>query len=364
VTTTTHVTTASTPQTASTTTLAPEFPAQNEPIDLGPLQPRGGHSVIWTGTEMIVWGGAGGAEGSRPFADGAALDPTTNTWRVIASAPISARSYHVAAWTGEEMLIVGGAGAVGGAAYDPESDKWRRIADPPLLIGPDPGTPIEGVVGSIWAGNRLIVWQVQANGAAVYDPVNDEWQDLAPPFSTDRGVLRRDGGAVYAFAADIDDYPMYVPLRLARLDGGAWEELPEVGLWTDQLLVAARPELTGWTGESFLAWSDSGAEGRTVTFDTTAGNWHDAAPTVVPPCEWAMEPVELDARILVYGGCGGHAIYNAAANTWTTVPILGIGQGRYSVWTGSEVLNWGDTCCYGSPGVAPDGTTWRFVPPE
>lgn len=48
-----------------------------------PLSPRADHSVVWTGREMIVWGGdAGGSY----FADGAAYDPRRDTWRKIAPA--------------------------------------------------------------------------------------------------------------------------------------------------------------------------------------------------------------------------------------------------------------------------------------
>jgi hypothetical protein len=313
---------------------------------------------------MIVWGGAGGHEGSSPFADGAAFDPANTAWRVISPAPLAPRVYHLATWTGKEMLIVGGTGAVDGAAYDPEFDTWRLIASPPFPIGPEAGQPIEGVTGSVWVDGRLVIWQVPTEQAASYDPLADRWDLIPSPPETDVGVLRSDGTTTYAFGADLDDYPMYVPLRVAHLDDGAWEELPEVGLSTDQLLVAARPDLTAWTGDHFLVWSESGAEARTVALDPAAATWQEVAPTIIPPCEWAVEPVELDDRVLVYGGCGGHAIYSSATNAWTPVPILGIGQGRYSVWTGSEVLNWGDTCCYGSPGVALDGATWRYTPPE
>jgi hypothetical protein len=37
-----------------------------------PLLPRSGHVVVWTGREMIVWGGV---EKGGAFADGAAYDP-------------------------------------------------------------------------------------------------------------------------------------------------------------------------------------------------------------------------------------------------------------------------------------------------
>jgi hypothetical protein len=84
--------------------------------------PRVGASAVWTGHEMLVWGGTSptcGPSGSGgPCADGAAYDPATDTWRPIASDPAApARSGHVAAWSGTEMLIWGGTG--GGASEAP-----------------------------------------------------------------------------------------------------------------------------------------------------------------------------------------------------------------------------------------------------
>jgi hypothetical protein len=48
----------------------------------GAPSPRLGHTAVWTGTEMIVWGGFG-RDGE--LEDGAAFDPARGTWRSIAS---------------------------------------------------------------------------------------------------------------------------------------------------------------------------------------------------------------------------------------------------------------------------------------
>src|SRR5438046_218202 len=60
--------------------------------------PRSSHSAIWTGSEMIVWGG-GSASGGR-------YDPTTDTW-TSPSVP-GGRDGHSAVWTGSEMIVWGG----------------------------------------------------------------------------------------------------------------------------------------------------------------------------------------------------------------------------------------------------------------
>ena len=85
---------------------------------------RAFHTSVWTGTEMIVWGGAGP---SFNFADGARFNPTANgnagVWTPLPalSAP-AARSNQTAVWTGTEMIVWGGVDALqlgDGARYNP-----------------------------------------------------------------------------------------------------------------------------------------------------------------------------------------------------------------------------------------------------
>ena len=58
---------------------------------------RASHTAVWTGSEMIVWGG-----GTFPdFNTGGRYDPATDSWRPTSTlnAP-SARERHTAVWTG------------------------------------------------------------------------------------------------------------------------------------------------------------------------------------------------------------------------------------------------------------------------
>ena len=67
---------------------------------------RSGHQAVWTGDEMLVFGGrnAGG-----DLADGAAYRPATGTWRPlsVAGSPL-ARHDATEVWTGSELLVFGG----------------------------------------------------------------------------------------------------------------------------------------------------------------------------------------------------------------------------------------------------------------
>src|SRR5881398_1254150 len=68
---------------------------------------RSGHSLVWTGNEMIVWGGNADNTGGR-------YNPGTNIWTATSTtnAP-SGRGNHTAVWTGSEMIIWGGVDAFG-----------------------------------------------------------------------------------------------------------------------------------------------------------------------------------------------------------------------------------------------------------
>ena len=67
---------------------------------------RYGHTAVWTGTEMIVWGGYSPA---NYLNTGGRYNPTTDSWTATSttSAP-STRWGHTAVWTGSEMIVWGG----------------------------------------------------------------------------------------------------------------------------------------------------------------------------------------------------------------------------------------------------------------
>src|SRR5439155_7845142 len=69
---------------------------------------RTGHTAVWTGSEMIVWGGED--SGLNPLNTGGRYNPGTNTWIATSTtnAP-AARDYHTAVWTGSDMIALCGA---------------------------------------------------------------------------------------------------------------------------------------------------------------------------------------------------------------------------------------------------------------
>ena len=149
------------------------------------LAGRSGAASVWTGKEVLIWGGSSydRSSANRVLADGAALDPSSNRWRPIPPAPITGRAYAAVAWTGREMVIALGAGPTGeplsdGAAFDPQTNRWRTIAPHPA------GGPFRPA--TVWTGTELLV-VASTNGAPAtssYNPATDSWQvRTAPPGS-------------------------------------------------------------------------------------------------------------------------------------------------------------------------------------
>lgn len=146
-------------------------------LPAAPIAGRSGQAAVWTGQEMIVWGGQSEtSEEENDLFDGAALDLATESWRRIPQGPISRGASADAVWTGTEMLVWSGTEA---ASYDPTSNSWRRASRFPLA--PRANSAVA------WNGSELIVWGgigpcgtcFLADGAA-YDPESDTWQELPP----------------------------------------------------------------------------------------------------------------------------------------------------------------------------------------
>ena len=151
--------------------------------------PREWVNPVWAETEMIIWGGADTISNynSPPILNDAyAYNPLTDTWRTVPfeGAP-SPRINVISAWTGSELLIWGGTadsntiGTVNanraylksGAAYNPTSNTWRPMASV--------GAPSQDIpIASAWTGTELLVWNSSQGEGAAYNPKTDTWRPM------------------------------------------------------------------------------------------------------------------------------------------------------------------------------------------
>jgi N-acetylneuraminic acid mutarotase len=86
---------------------------------------RIGHTAVWTGSEMVVWGGGGDA---GMLNTGGKHNPTTNSWTAtsVTNAP-SGRLYHTTVWTGSEMVVWGGSNGAFGFSTPAEDTILSQI---------------------------------------------------------------------------------------------------------------------------------------------------------------------------------------------------------------------------------------------
>lgn len=346
-------------------------------LPAAPIGPRSGHTAVWTGREMVIWGGLKDYD-SDPFTDGAAYDPAARTWRKLPAAPLSPRFDPQAWWTGQEMLLFGGVSVdsdvlADGALWNPATNSWRAIPAAPM--GPRDGAVVA------WAGDRLVVWsgnnvpgsdadatdssgdtpeppgpvEVKNDGAA-YVPATGSWVPIGPaPIPPRSGAQSAwTGSRLVVTGGDGEDDE--------RTDGAAFD--PVSGAWAP---IAVRPEpgscggavaCTGvWTGTAVL-FPASG-----LAYDPAADRWSAMAPAPGTQAPAPGEPAAWTGRyLLTWGVAGGDdasgadtgdsgddsipaaaAMYDPAANRWQPLPT-GPLQGRTShtaVWAGEAMLVWG-----------------------
>ena len=329
---------------------------------------RRGHTAVWTGTEMIVWGGVSGV---TPRGDGARYDPATDTWAPMnALGAPSPRWAHTAVWTGSEMIVWGGfdgAAFVGdGARYDPATDTWTSMtasgapgarARHVAVFGASRMTVWSGATAggggdagdgrryvtdawsavaggpqdrrdarAVWTGSLMFVWGgetgagVALNSGGRYNPMTDAWLvgvPAAPPAARARHTLVWAPAVAPAVAIVWGgDGGAVTSFGTARADGGRYD--PAANTWS---AIAASPlgartlHTAVWTGSAMVVW---GGYGSGI----------------------AMTPIYANG-----------AAYRATLDTWSAISDMGAPSGRYdhtAVWTGTEMIVWGGETALGA----------------
>ena len=307
---------------------------------------RSGHTAIWTGSVMVVWGGW---NGSSSFDTGARYDPSADAWTPTStvSAPI-ARQSHSAVWTGSAMIVWGGMWGYTGGRYDPLADTWSAISNV--------GAP-SGHVGhiTVWSGNTMVVWGGQldnlemTNTGGRYDPVANHWTATAvfPPVSARYRHTAVWTGSVMVVWGGQDVYTTHLDT------GGRYD--PAIDAWTATGLVAApegRSSHTAvWTGTVMVVWGgydfyalDSG--GR---YDPIADIWTSTSTVGAPTARANHTAVWTGDTMVIWGGSTSTVVntgarYDPVGDSWTSMSTTNAPtarSGHKAVWTGHAMLVWG-----------------------
>jgi len=319
-----------------------------------PIAARSGAVGVWTGTEMLVWGGT---SNNRLSADGAAYDPAHRRWRRIPPAPAAARANWTGIWTGHS-LILWGVAKTGqdtpptGARYTPETDRWQMLPDPPIGVSATSTT--------VWTGSVMVALAVPTGdnpeliAAAMYDPVHNSWTALPPvPLPAGHPVQflqavaaegivylwsrwQRDNGDFSTAGTDgfLLDKATWRPVTFTGDDGvngsvpistGASLVQPAARVWQG---VNAGPDPANMTGRLLNPSS------KRVT-DIAQGPLDHQAPQSI----WTGNAlISLTFQ-------GAVAAWDIATDKWIHLPHApsAFDENPLTVWTGSSLLLWGRT---------------------
>jgi hypothetical protein len=290
-------------------------------------------SVVWTGREILIWGGTtkrvSGPVRREYLNTGLRYEPSTDTWRPMAEAPLTGRALHQAVWTGSEMLIWGGmGGAADGARYDPVLDRWAML--------PTEGAPPFCWGHAIWTGRDMLLWPGLGSKEDIcrFDPRADRWSTSSMP-----ELLRREkwqGTNQLAWTGNellvlrewtppmsSGDEREKTPMAGFRVDLDRGAAIP---MSTDGAPVNRSGPATVWTGSEWVVWGGTRGGAFGAWFITPDGGRYDPKRDV-----WTPIPEE----------------------SWLSpnAPLFG----HSAVWTGREVLLWGGKCCRGSPQIRGHG---------
>lgn len=331
-------------------------------------------SLVWTGTEVVAWGGCTGV----PFCDtfynsGGRYNPDTNSWTPTSdtSAP-AARSDHKAVWTGSEMLVWGG---YNGSSYPAAGGRYNPVTDTWSVITTTNGPAGRGEHQAFWTGSLLLVWggwgsNGSARDGARYNPATDSWTPISAndPFSfrehhtaiwTGTEMIVWGGYGDGTAATGLNTGRIYDPIT------NTWDETSVTNAPSPRAshsVIWTGTEMIIWGGNT-ESWSLPGDGGR---YNPMTDSWSNTNTTGAPEAPSDHSAVWTGAEMIVWGGSifdnpwgNGGGRYNPTTNSWTAVSTSGAPTGRYlhtAVWTGSEMLLWGGA---GSTGTLGNGARYN-----
>ena len=343
----------------------------------------GGVVSVWTGSQMIVWGGYAQSDG-HVLADGASYDPATRTWQTLPPSPLGPRASAAFAWTGQQLFIWGGSShatsterSTDGAMYDPATRTWHRL--PPVSVGG------HVLAAAVWTGARVVLFTAafdrDTNTADVhaYDPTTNSWSTLPSIHIAQTQILDIiplvAGNQLYAFM------PVQTLGNGLRTGNDSFVYRPTTNSWAQSPMLPTRSPYgignTEWTGDHVLfgpAGVDCNICGGFPGEST--GSWADPATgTVRSIPAWLPQPF-LGSRfswtgsaVLAIGADAHTGVWDPTTNTWTQLARPPYQGGAVQIWTGTELLIWGQLQARpsnnpnaGSPPLVNEPTGLEFRP--
>jgi N-acetylneuraminic acid mutarotase len=316
--------------------------------------PRSSHTAVWTGSEMIVWGGIDDSS-FNVFNTGGRYDPITDSWIATntTNAP-DARYIHAAVWSGSEMIVWGGTGANyfnTGGRYNPNTDSWTATNITNAPTGRYAPT-------AVWTGNEMIVWggtddSAVFNTGGRYNPATNSWTSTttnnAPTGRVFHTAVWTGTEMIVWGGTDIDNSNYFNT-------GGRYN--PATNSWAAATTNSAPSGRDGqtavWTGSQMIIWGGYDASSPFLdtggSYDPSTNTWTATSTSNAPSARDGHRAVWAGTEMIVWGGADDSGVvdtggrYNPTSNSWVNTTTYNVPTGRYlhaAVWTGSEMIVWG-----------------------
>jgi hypothetical protein len=339
---------------------------------------RSNHLAVWTGTQMIVWGGTNNNGGFE--VTGGMYDPAKYQWTptAVVGAP-SPRKRATAVWSGKYMIVWGGQDSSDaflndGAMFDPATNAWTPMS-PAAAPGPRAGHI------AVWSAtkNVMVIWggtdsagnppATYLSSGARFDPGTNSWSQIVNPptpnQSRERACATWDSGQdrVFIYGGRGDDISGAVKNKVfpdGNVPGGlvylvqsdsftnantSTQPSPRV----DCTVLTDNTKFFVFGGASAIS-GDSGFLNSGATFDGQS-TWTPFGGS--PPAgrhDHTAVLLKNNLRMIIFGGRTGQAldsgaIFDTAGNQWLQeVPrILSPRFSHTAVSTGEKMIVWGGT---------------------
>lgn len=156
------------------------LPATDAPAGMGEAL----HTAVWADDCMVVFGGQTARSGNLTNVTGV-FNPATNKWQTGSAVDVpAAREYHTAVWTGSKMVVFGGyesnsvAASIGsGGVFDPKTLKWTYEFRSEAVQGRYGHT-------AVWSGGEMLIFGGHLartalktlNAVAAFNPGSTSWR--------------------------------------------------------------------------------------------------------------------------------------------------------------------------------------------
>ena len=242
------------------------------------------HTAVWSGNEMIVWGGYG-CGGNCNLYTGGRYNPGTDNWTPTSTVDVpSARWDHTAVWTGGEMIVWGGTDAIPnhtylhtGGRYNPANDSWMPTSVINVPLGRIAHT-------AVWTGSQMIVWGGvdetfnDTNTGSAYNPTGDSWAAIG----TTNAPAPRDSHSAVWTSSEMIIWGGYSPTGGPTNPNTGGRYHPAGDIWTPTSTVntpIGRYDHTAvWTGNEMIVWGGT----READLNTGGRYCAESDPTPTP----------------------------------------------------------------------------------